>query len=253
MKRYLLIALLFPLSFLVSCVTYDFGELQYKDKSGALEKAVVDNVIYDPYADKLYFKSQDDITKAYRTHLQTILDTDAKRKHFWGMGLYDAIDSTGKTISYVTYWRRFFLTNADMKPGISQQISRAIPEKLSDNEIKDLLGNGWIVVKSGPTQTSTDFKGFKVPLRFYWMLSMYSYPTETSKNARGDFKIDCIDIVYTLAQDPKKAAAPENESSAGGSATMKEKLTELKRLYDDGLITEAEYNQKRQAYLDSMK
>ncbi len=250
MNRFIIFVLFFPV---VSCVTYDYGLLEYKDTTGTLEAVVRENVVYDPYADKLYINTPELITRAYKDHLERILNADEKRMHFWGLAEVQKADFKWKTVNYASfpYWE--YCKGESFGKAIKTDAEKAAHVDLLDAEIKQLLSTGWLVKKVGPTQTSTSFVGYKVPLKLYWIMYKYRSQSEIAKNMGGTmFTCDGIDILLSQVQEKPKPAT-QDVPAVTESKDIKQKLTELKALFDSGLITEGEYNKKRQEILDSMK
>jgi len=62
------------------------------------------------------------------------------------------------------------------------------------------------------------------------------------------------DVVYVAVEDPKEAAASEADAQAQPASTgsVEQELSELKSLYDKGLIDEDDYENKKKEILDSM-
>jgi hypothetical protein len=62
------------------------------------------------------------------------------------------------------------------------------------------------------------------------------------------------EVVYVAVEDPKEAAASEADAQAQPASTgsVEQELSELKSLYDKGLIDEDDYEKKKKEILDSM-
>lgn len=62
-----------------------------------------------------------------------------------------------------------------------------------------------------------------------------------------------IDFTSLIKKEAKEEVKSDKESSQSNSETVIEKLNKLKELYDQGILTEEEYSQKRKEIIDSLK
>ena len=125
---------------------------------------------------------------------------------------------------------------------------------------------GALVGSSGKREISNYCQSLKLLVRINNIdqplleISFISGKTEkggfTYKNCLNSLQQICAYFEYMINNKPFEESAKTLNDSAEEKQTIqtkskKEKLTELKELFDDGLITEEDYNKKKQDILDS--
>jgi len=202
------------------------------------------NVMYDPYANQVYIKSSDAITNKYREFIRLILDDDDKRKHAYALanfGRYTVVNG----IVYLDWYKEYIKSpDHDLVKKFRSEIEYSLGTEITDKELSEILKNGWLVKKIGPTETRTDFKGFIVPIRFIYAIGTTTPGGEARPDDLPFLIVKRIDILHKLEAEEKTPPSV--------SKSIEEKLIELKRLYDAGLITESEYKTSREKVLNGL-
>ena len=133
---------------------------------------------------------------------------------------------------------------------IKDLLQKTLPENQEyplDSHVKNLVNNGWTVIKTGPARTEEGFQFYTIPIRI--IMSFWNRYDD-------DFYLRWADVVH----EEEKARAPGTETPAADSKTEPaaeqddafEKLKKLKDLLDNEVITQEEYDKKKKELMDQM-
>lgn len=230
------------------CASFDINTLDFSKGKSELVSSLSDNITYDPYADKLYFNVSN-ISKAYHEYLLRVLEAPEARKGVAAYGDFPPSpqDFKGVQVDGVNYIQRAKYTGADtynldyVKKNYSTvYYNLNSMASVTWEEVSFFVRNGWIVLKTGPARTQAAFRNYQLPMRFVFDLALY----DGLAGGYSPTGMRYIDFTFTqeAAETPKSSVAPEG---GGTDLSLEEKLTKLKQLLDNGLITQEDYDKKK--------
>lgn len=257
------VLLLFPFLLLFfSCQTVNRVDLPELKLNPEYEKEFYETVIqfttYDPYADKFYY-DEEEISKGYVSYIRKMFsmwnretDIDITRGHNENSVLF----KLGWKEGYKWHYTGGLLTyNASDDYG-----SRIF----SDSNFKNWAGKewdhdgsnrfywwGWNVIRIGPAAPVDGFEYYEIPMRL-----VYGFGTKDFVGQDKDseyFWRDSIDFNYRV-ENPKNAtsASVPTETANHTDGDVYEDLRKLDELFKSGILTENEYNQKKEELLEKI-
>jgi len=265
MKKILL--LLSILILFIGCATIERPQLKTYNHKQDFINVVSENITYDPYADQLYIDSVPAITRAYRTMLKnTIQDTiqgteiglnhtyySQMRSYFYGYAYNDG-KRPPQLINSITYF---------YGPSFSGTFGASLSEQMGYDKAGSSFYNnwsledfkrkyyyGWNIKKSGPAKSLEGFQYYEIPMTITYFVGFVG---DSSRVKR--YKIDFIHKqgeAVTLEADAEKTDAGETIKieEAPVESDVYEDLRKLNELFESGIITEEEYNEKKAILLE---
>ena len=123
---------------------------------------------------------------------------------------------------------------------------------VSEESVGYFFMYGCVILRRGPTRTNTEFKNYEVPLRF--VVGTNFGGTDSSNMTYIDF----IHTQKTIDQPPSNAGQPVIQPTADPQnknelkPDIEEKFKKLKKMFEEGLITQDDYNKKKEELLNQL-
>jgi hypothetical protein len=132
-----------------------------------------------------------------------------------------------------------------VRPALREE---GVPERWEESAVKQLLAHGWAIVQRDYASGDVHHGDYHVPAMVFSFIHFYKVGQNGARSFRYDFEI--LGKKEPVAAPPPAVTPPPSTPAPAG--TVEERLLQLKKLRDTGIVTQEEYDRRRTEILNSL-